>query len=178
MKRASKILLLSTLVFAAAAVFAQGPPSPSPEVKKLDYFVGTWAIEGDFKPGPMGPGGKFTGTDHIEWMDGGFFIVLHSDINMPDPMGKMKTLAVMGYDSDAKKYTYNEFNSMGETDKSLGMVNGDEWSWTSDIKMGDMTMKGHFTEKVLSPTSYTFKFEMSPDGASWTTVMEGKATKK
>ena len=32
--------------------------------------------------------------------------------------------------------------------------------------------------KVVSPTSYTFKYEMSQDGTSWTTVMDGKATKK
>jgi hypothetical protein len=31
--------------------------------------------------------------------------------------------------------------------------------------------------KILSPDSYNFKFEMSPDGAKWETAMEGKATK-
>jgi len=41
-----------------------------------------------------------------------------------------------------------------------------------------MTMKGRFTMKVLSPTSYTMKFELSQDGTNWMTGMEGKATKK
>jgi len=31
---------------------------------------------------------------------------------------------------------------------------------------------------VLSATAYNFKFEMSPDGATWSTVLEGKDTKK
>jgi hypothetical protein len=44
--------------------------------------------------------------------------------------------------------------------------------------MGAQTMKGRFTEKILSPTAYTFKFEMSADGTKWDTVMDGKATKK
>jgi hypothetical protein len=38
-------------------------------------------------------------------------------------------------------------------------------------------MKGRFTMKIVSPTSYTFKYEMSQDGTHWDTVMDGKATK-
>lgn len=38
-------------------------------------------------------------------------------------------------------------------------------------------MKGRFTMKVLSPTSYSFKYEMSQDGTTWNTVMDGKSTK-
>jgi len=34
------------------------------------------------------------------------------------------------------------------------------------------------TIKVLSPTSYSMKFEISMDGTTWTTFMDGKATKK
>jgi hypothetical protein len=41
-----------------------------------------------------------------------------------------------------------------------------------------MTMKGRFTMKVTSPTTYNFMFEMSQDGTKWMTVMDGKATKK
>ena len=44
--------------------------------------------------------------------------------------------------------------------------------------MGGQTIKGRYTMKVLSPTSYTFKYEMSKDGTNWTTVMDGKSTKK
>ena len=36
-------------------------------------------------------------------------------------------------------------------------------------------MKGRYTMKVLSPT---MKCELSPDGTSWMTAMEGKAIKK
>jgi len=31
--------------------------------------------------------------------------------------------------------------------------------------------------KIASPTSYTFKYEVSQDGTTWTAVMDGKATK-
>jgi hypothetical protein len=47
----------------------------------------------------------------------------------------------------------------------------------SNEKMGGKVMRGRFTVKELSPTSYTFKFEMAPEGGDWATIMEGKATK-
>ena len=46
------------------------------------------------------------------------------------------------------------------------------------MKMGPQTVKGKFTQKILSPTSYSFKFEMSMDGTTWNLIMDGKATKK
>jgi len=39
-------------------------------------------------------------------------------------------------------------------------------------------MRGRYIVKQLSPTSYTFKFEMAPEGGDFATVMEGKASKK
>jgi len=174
MRRLSTIVV--TLLLAAVAFAQMGPPKPGPELKKLDYFVGNWTSEGDMKPGPMGPGGKITTTDKLEWMDGGFFVVIHSNwksVSMGDGTG----IAFMGYDPNEKVYTYDEFNSAGEANHSKGTVDGDTWTWTSDVKMGPMTMKGRFTMKIVSPTSYTYKFEVSPDGTNWNVVMDGKDTK-
>jgi len=39
-------------------------------------------------------------------------------------------------------------------------------------------VKGRFSMKFTSAASYTFTFETSPDGAKWTAVVDGKATKK
>jgi hypothetical protein len=39
------------------------------------------------------------------------------------------------------------------------------------------TMKGRFTEKIISPTEYEFKFEVSMDGGEFANILEGKATK-
>jgi hypothetical protein len=44
--------------------------------------------------------------------------------------------------------------------------------------MGPQTTNGRLTIKMLSATAYRFKFEISPDGSSWNTVLEGKDTKK
>jgi hypothetical protein len=164
------------LLTMAAAAQMPAPPKPGPEQAKLGYFVGNWDMEGDTKAGPWGPGGKFTGNEKVDWLDGNFFIVIHSGFK--GPMGEVKGLAVMGYDPEEKFYTYTEVNSMGEQVSSKGMLEGDTWNWTSEQKMHGQVMKSRFVIKQVSPTLYTYKFDMAPAGQELATVMEGKATKK
>lgn len=178
MRRISIALCLGFLaLFAVGSIQAQMMAPPAPELKKLDFMSGNWTAEGTINPSPGMPGGKFAETSQAEWMDGNYFLVEHSDGDF-GAMGKAKELAVMGYDADRKVYTYHAFSSTGENESATGTVDGDTWTWTSDEHMGGMTMKGRYTMKVLSPTSYTMKFELSQDGTNWMTAMEGKATKK
>ena len=174
--RRSSAILAATLLLTAVAFAQMGPPKPAPEVKNLGYFLGNWTSEGDMKPGPMGPGGKFTDSGQGEWMDGGFFLVITSAFKSA-AMGNATGTAYMGYDPQEKVYTYDAFSSMGENIHSKGTLDGDTWNWTNDMKMGPQTMKTRYTMKILSPMSYAFKFEMSQDGTKWDTMMEGKATK-
>jgi hypothetical protein len=169
------MMLMAGLVLMTAAVAQMGPPKPGPEVKKLDTFVGTWTLDGTMKPGMMGPGGSMTENEKCEWMEGGFYVVCHSEYK--SSMGNGSGLSVMGYSTDDKAYTYREFNSFGEFEDSKGSVDGDTWTWASDEKMDGKTMKSRFTMKITSATSYNFVFEMSDDGTKWATVMEGKGVK-
>jgi Protein of unknown function (DUF1579) len=169
------MILAAWMVLGAAALAQMEMPKPGPEVKKLDMFVGSWTLDGDMKATSMGPAGKMTENEKCEWMDGGFFIVCHADFK--GSMGSGSGLTVMGYSTEDKTYTYREFNSWGEFTDSKGSVDGDTWTWTNDEKMGGMTMKGRFVMKITSATSYNFSYDMSEDGAKWTNVMEGKATK-
>lgn len=172
---ASIVILACAILSAIAAQNPTPAPTPSAEVKKLGYFVGDWKFEGDAKPGPMGPGGKFTGTDHNEWMPGGFFLLSHG--SETGAMGNATSLAVYGYNSNEKVYTFNEFSSSGEAIHAKGTVSGDTWTWTNEDKMDGKTVHGRYTVKVISPTSYTAKLELQVEGAEWFTAFEGKATK-
>lgn len=168
-------LFIATLLLIAGASAQMTMPKPGAEHKKLDYFTGNWTCDSDMKPGPMGPGGKMSSDDQMQWMDGGYFVVIHSKYDS-GAMGKGTSTAFLGYDFGEKKYTYNEFNSSGETVDSKGTVDGDAWTWITDMKQP--AGKGRFSEKILSPTSYSFKFEFSPDGTNWTLFLDGKCTKK
>jgi len=178
MKRFSltTMFLCMTFLLVLSAQAQMEASKPGPELKKLDYLSGTWTMEGDTKPGPMGPGGKWSMSEQNQWMDGGFFLVSRSQFKS-GYMGNGSGTAYMGYDNNDKMYTYDEFNTMGEAEHSKGMIDGDRWTWTSEEKMGSQTYKSRYTMKILSATAYTMKFEMSQDGSTWTTVMDGKATK-
>jgi len=175
--RRGAIASVALLLGIASSARAQTDAAkPAPELKRLDYFVGTWAAEGEFKPGPLGAGGKFTGTNRVAWMDGGFFLVTQSEFS--GAMGKGTETAYMGWDGDERIYTYDSFNSMGEADHAKGSLDGDTWTWRSETRIGAQTMKGRLTLKMRSASAYDFRFEMSSDGKTWTTVLEGKDTKK
>lgn len=172
----SGMVCAAILLFAACGVAQMTAPKPGPEQKKLDMFAGSWTLDGDMKPGPMGPGGKITETEKCEWMEGGFYVVCHVQFTSA-AIGNGSGITIMGYSNDDKVYTYREFNSWGEFDDSKGDVSGDTWTWTNDQKMGGMTLKGRFVMKNATPASYDFSYEISQDGAKWNTVMDGKATK-
>lgn len=94
----------------AACAFAQKPAEPGPEVRKLDYFAGTWKGEGTIPPGPWGAGGKYSVTHTPQWLDGRYFLLCHSDIKMPPELGGESTSdGFTGFDNDKKLYTYMVF---------------------------------------------------------------------
>jgi Protein of unknown function (DUF1579) len=174
-----RIALIPFLMVIAGSAWAQMGGPPGPEVKKLEYFVGTWTTEGTIAQGPWGAGGKFTASGTSEWMPGNFFLQAHSEAKMPPEIGgDSKEVTLMGYDTQQNVYTYDSFNSLGRHESSKGTVTGDTWTWNSSANYGGMDIQQKMTIKQLSPTSYNMKYEISMDGKNWMPFMEAKAIKK
>jgi hypothetical protein len=173
------VLLTSGLLISATAVRAQEKkmeaPKPAPEVKKLDYFVGTWKSEGEIKQNPFMPAGKMTSTSKCEWFPGGFQVVCHDEGK--GPTGSVHGLGIMAFNTEEKAYTYAGIDNFGMSVAAKGNVDGDNWTYTSEDKMGGKTYHGRYSMVTSSPDSYTFKYETSEDGSNWMTIMEGKTTK-
>jgi len=177
---ALKKILVATFVLLMAvftvSAWAQMAPTPGPEVKKLDYFAGTWTTEATIGQGPWGAGGKFISTSTTEWMPGNFFIESHSDFKMPPELGgDGKGTAIAGYDTDSNVYTRDEFSSQGRRENATGTVTGDTWTWTSTQIYSGQEIKQKLTMKVLSPTSYNVKLEISMDGTTWMQKLLGQS---
>ena len=165
------VLLLGVSIQAQAP---QGPPKPGPEVKKLAYFVGNWKEEG--KSMAHGMSGPISSTQKWEWTSGGFFVVGHSDNK--SPVGEFTIMAVLGYDPATKMYTYNAFDSWGEAITAKGSVSGDTWTWATETTMQGTLIKTRLTEKEISKTQYTLKYESSTDGGTtWSSDLESTFTK-
>lgn len=63
----------------------QQPPRPNPALKSLDRLVGTWNVSGP----------EIVGQVSFEWLEGGFFLAQHFDL---DHSGhKIKGIEIIGY---------------------------------------------------------------------------------
>ncbi len=160
----------------ASAQQPTGPPKPGPETKKLEPFAGKWKGEADMKPGPWGPGGKMTSESECSWFDGGFQLVCRE--SGAGAMGKMKSEAVLGWSAEDNVYKYMGFDSMGMMGSATGTNSGNTWNWSGEDRMGGKLIKSKYTVVLTSPTTQTFKWETSEDGKTWSTMAEGKSTKK
>jgi hypothetical protein len=175
MKVSTGLALALCLSALASAQTPEQKPTPSAEQKRLGYFVGTWTQEAEMKAGPMGPGGKITGSETCEWFTGGFHIVCRSAGK--GPMGDFKALGFMNYDGEEKAYFFHGIDSMGMADSGKGVLDGRTWTYLSDSKIGGKTVHSRYVMTEISPTSYSAKWDTSEDGQNWSTVMEMKAVK-
>jgi hypothetical protein len=134
-------VVVAVVSMSVAAVLAQKQemPKPSLEHQSLGAFVGNWIFEGELKPGPMGPGGKMTATNRIEWAPGKFFV--QRSYQGKSPMGEMQGLEILAYDGAKKIYTFNAFDSLGNMASGTMTVKGNTWTTTGTMTMAATTVR-------------------------------------
>jgi hypothetical protein len=178
MKRRATMAAALCLAVSGTA-FGQAPavPKPTAEHQKLGYFVGKWTTEGEMKASPFGPGGKVTASDTCEWFEGGFSVVCRSEGK--SPTGPTKGLGIMSYNAEEKAYTYYGIDNspMSMSNVPKGTLQGDTWTYSDEAKMGGKTVKSRYVIKQGTPTTYTFKWEMSNPDGTWSPIVEGRSTK-
>jgi hypothetical protein len=162
----------------AIGISAQPPAAPKPgtEQKNLARFAGNWKLDGTMEPSPLAPkGGKLTGTENCTMFEGGWHLVC--DSTGTGPMGSLKGHSVMTYDRGTKQYRYFAVNNMPDAEMATGTLSGNTWTWTGKMEMDGQTIHSRFTLVEKSPTVHTMQWDMSMDGKSWKTVMNGTSTK-
>ena len=92
--------------------------------------------------------------------------------------GKALVLPLDDFYQVPTTWGYYGVDNMGMAEHAYGTVDNDVWTYTNEGKMNGKSYKGRYTMTNMKPDSYDFKFEMSEDGSTWNTVMEGKNTKK
>ena len=63
-------------------------PEPNPDLESLDRLVGTWEMSGEVQ-------GQVT----FEWMEGGFFLIQHVDLEQYGQ--KIKGIEIIGHDGNS-----------------------------------------------------------------------------
>jgi len=98
-------------------------PTPDPALRRLDFLVGSWKVDGATYPSSDEETMPVTGTYSFEWLHGGFFLVQRWDnlFGSPsdDPAQELpggpvqKGIMFYGYDAPTKKYRTHFFDGNG-----------------------------------------------------------------
>jgi hypothetical protein len=119
-------------------------PRPNPALRNLDVMVGTWELRGR----ESGPEGEIHGRPTFEWMEGGFYLVQHVDI---DYIGhRIAGTEYIGYDEENDNLRSYFFANEGPG--SLGRV-ALEYVW--EVSDDTFTIWGG---EVGSPANFMGRF--------------------
>src|SRR5215213_10019896 len=99
---------------------------PNPALEPLSVLVGTWNTVGTH---PLVPGTTFHGRTTFEWLDGGAFLVMRSEIDEPQIPS---AIAVIGSDDATGECTMLYFDERGVSRRYGVRLRGDELAWWRD----------------------------------------------
>ncbi len=113
---------------------------PTPEQKKLEYFVGKWKIDTDVKASDDGPANKTSGIEDCEWF-ANLHVVCKADSTTA--AGNYRTMRIISWVPALKVYSQYAVDSYGFALLSTGQVSGNTWTFTTTLPGGKMrsTMK-------------------------------------
>jgi hypothetical protein len=151
---------------------AGGSQSEDP-TKKLGAFVGKWETEGAFTSGQ-----KTSTSLECRWSPQGSYLVCDQLVNM-GIAGDHRQFTVYSYDSKSGNYSYVTLADPGAKPTTGGIViKGNLWTYDSSFTANGKTTMIRTTNEFTDSKTEIFKVMSSDDnGATWKTVLEGKAHK-
>jgi hypothetical protein len=158
------IVALAAVAFSFAAFAQEKPamemPKPAPEMENFKWMVGKWKVAETHEPGPMGPGGKGSGTMTVTLGPGGLSHIMSYESK--GPMGKFTGHGITAWDPDKKKFVGSWTDSMTPgLMTSECAVEGKDMTCTSEGTMHGQKMLMRTTAKNVSPSGWTEVFEMA-----------------
>jgi hypothetical protein len=131
---------------------------PNPALKLLEPLIGEWHTTGTH---PYFPDAELHGRASFEWIEGGAFLRMRSEINHPKfPDG----VAIFGSDDEAKAYYQIYYDERGISRKYDIAVTGNQITlWRDD---------DHFSQRftmTIEDDRLVSAGEMSRDGGDWET---------
>ena len=114
----------------------QQPPEPNPELKSLDRLVGTWEVSG-------GAQGRVT----FDWMEGGFFLIQHVDLEQHGQ--RIKGIEIIGHErpfgsAPSEEIKSRFYDNMGNTLDYVYELEGDTLTIWGGEKGSPAYAKGTF----------------------------------
>lgn len=139
-------------------------PTPSPALRRLDRLVGTWKVHGGVD-----------GTVRYEWMDGGFFLMQHVDLEQYGQ--KITGIEVIGHlrpfrEEPSADIHSRFYDSTGNTLDYVYEIDGD----TLTIWSGERGSPAYFTGTFTDDDTTVAGAWVYPGGGGYESTMTRTAT--
>jgi hypothetical protein len=132
----------------------------SPELQRLDYFVGEWTIDA----GDVG-----TGEMACEWL-GARVLTCNAEFTYASG-ATVNSAEVWRHNQERGFYTWLRYWGNGLLDDHIGWVEGNTWTWSQRDSAGGLY---RFIMIEEAPTGMSMRMEQSVRGGDWQHV--GNAT--
>lgn len=131
---------------------------PNPALKPFGVLVGKWKTVGSH---PYFPDVVLHGRASFDWIEGGAFLILHSEIDHPEfPDG----IEIFGSDDAEKKFFMLHFDERGVSRKYDVTIDGNQITWFRNDPKFSQRMTLTIDEAGRKMTS---KGKMLRDGGKW-----------
>ena len=133
----------------------------NPALDELTLLIGEWTIEITSMSFNPDPSAVVRGHSSFAWLEGGAFLIQHSEIDHPDfPRSK----AIIGADDEAGTYRMLYYDSRGVSRIYRMTFSGGIWTIWRDSPGFSQRFHGTFSEDGMTITAY---WEKSTDGSNW-----------
>ena len=131
---------------------------PNPALAPFGVLVGTWRTVGTH---PLVPGTTFHGRTSFAWMEGGAFLLMHSQIEEPEIPS---AIAVFGSDDATGECSMLYFDERGVSRRYEVSLRDNVWTWWRNDPAFSQRVVGTIAADGRTIVS---RGEMSRDGAGW-----------
>ena len=131
---------------------------PNPALKPLGILVGEWSTVGTH---PLAPGTTFHGRTWFEWVEGGAFLMMHSQIDEP---GIPSGIAIFGSDDATSEYYMLYFDERGVSRKYDVSLRDNLWKWWRHAPGFSQRFTGTI---AVDGRTIEGRGELSRDGTTW-----------
>jgi len=136
---------------------------PNPSLGSLSVLVGTWNTVGTH---PLVPGTTFHGRTSFAWIEGGAFLIMHSQIDEPAiPSG----IVVFGSDDATGECSMLYFDERGVSRRYEVSLRDNVWKWWRNAPGFSQRFAGTIAADGRTIVS---RGELSRDGARWEPDLE------
>ncbi len=136
---------------------------PNPALEPLSALVGEWKTVGTH---PYVPGTTFHGHSSFEWIEGGAFLIWHSEI---DEAGIPSGIAIFGSDDSTKEYFMMYFDERKVSRKYDVSIVDNTLKWWRNTR----EFSQRFTWTIVdNGNTIISRGELSRDGTNWEQDLE------